>query len=50
MSSFITEILSAGPENEGNFDDGAAVQELINAVERSCRESRWVSLPLDDTR
>ena len=47
VSSFITEVLSDGPENEGNFDDGAAVQELINAVERSCRESRWVSLPLD---
>ncbi len=46
ISSFITEILSDGPENEGNFEDGAHVQELINAVERSCRERRWVSIPL----
>ena len=46
VSSFITEILSNGPENEGNFEDGAHVQELINAVELSFRERRWVSLPL----
>ena len=46
ISSFITEILSDGPENEGNFEDGAHVQELINAVELSCRERRWVSIPL----
>ncbi len=47
VSSFITEILSDGPENEGNFEDGAHVQELINAVERSFRERRWVSIPLE---
>jgi predicted dehydrogenase len=46
VSSFITEILSDGPENEGNFDDGAWVQETINAVEASYRERRWVTLPL----
>jgi predicted dehydrogenase len=46
VSTFITEILSDGPENEGNFDDGAHVQELINAVEHSYRERRWVSIPL----
>ena len=46
VSSFITEILSDGPENEGNFDDGAWVQETINAVEQSFRERRWVGLPL----
>jgi predicted dehydrogenase len=46
VSSFISEILSDGPENEGNFEDGAHVQELINAVERSFRERRWVSIPL----
>jgi predicted dehydrogenase len=46
VSSFITEILSDGSENEGNFEDGAHVQELINAVERSFRERRWVSIPL----
>jgi predicted dehydrogenase len=46
ISSFITEILSDGPENEGNFEDGAHVQELINAVELSYRERRWVGIPL----
>ena len=30
----------------GEFEDGAHVQELINAVELSFRERRWVSIPL----
>jgi predicted dehydrogenase len=47
VHSFISEILSDGPENEGNFEDGAHVQELINAVELSFRERRWVSIPLE---
>ena len=47
VSSFITEILADDDANEGNFDDGAWVQETINAVERSFRERRWVTLPLD---
>jgi predicted dehydrogenase len=46
VSSFVGEILRDGPDNEGNFDDGAHVQELINAVELSFRERRWVSIPL----
>jgi predicted dehydrogenase len=46
VSSFITEILAGGEENQGNFMDGAHVQELINAVELSCRERRWVNIPL----
>jgi predicted dehydrogenase len=46
IASFMTEILSDSPENEGNFDDGAWVQEVVNAVEQSFRERRWVSLPL----
>jgi predicted dehydrogenase len=46
VSSFIGEILSGGETNEGNFSDGAWVQEVINAVEQSFRERRWVSLPL----
>ncbi len=46
INSFITEILDDRAVNEGNFDDGAHVQELINAVERSHRERRWVSIPL----
>jgi len=47
VHSFISEILSDGPANEGNFEDGAHVQELINAVERSFRERRWVAIPLE---
>jgi len=50
VHSFISEIRSDGPENEGNFEDGAHVQELINAVELSFRERRWVSIPLDGAR
>ncbi|MCC6242094.1 MAG: Gfo/Idh/MocA family oxidoreductase [Gemmatimonadaceae bacterium] len=46
VHSFISEILSDGPENEGNFEDGAHVQELINAVDLSFRERRWISIPL----
>lgn len=45
-ASFITEILSDGDENEGSFIDGARVQEVINAVELSFRERRWITLPL----
>ncbi len=46
VSSFITEIVNGGPENEGDFGDGAWVQEVINAVELSFRERRWMTLPL----
>ena len=46
VSSFISEIRGDVPGNEGNFEDGAHVQELINAVELSFRERRWVSIPL----
>jgi predicted dehydrogenase len=46
VSSFITEILSDDPANEGDFGDGAWIQEVINAVEQSYRERRWISLPL----
>jgi predicted dehydrogenase len=46
VSSFITEIVDGGSENEGDFGDGAWVQETINAVELSFRERRWVALPL----
>ena len=46
ISDFVTEILSGDPKNEGDFLDGARVQEVINAVELSFRERRWVSLPL----
>ena len=46
ISNFISEILSDDNKNEGDFLDGARVQEVINAVEMSFRERRWVSLPL----
>lgn len=45
-ASFIGEILSGEDVNEGDFMDGARVQEVINAVEASVRERRWVTLPL----
>ena len=47
ISSFIGEIVSGDDVNEGDFGDGAWVQEVINAVEQSFRERQWVSLPLD---
>jgi predicted dehydrogenase len=45
--SFISEIRGDVTGNEGNFEDGAHVQELINAVERSFRQRRWVAIPLE---
>jgi predicted dehydrogenase len=47
VHNFGEEILSGGTENEGNFAQNARVQEIINAVERSFREERWVRLPLE---
>jgi predicted dehydrogenase len=47
IASFVSEVLGDVPGNEGNFEDGAWVQETINAVEQSFRERRWVTLPLD---
>jgi predicted dehydrogenase len=48
ISSLVTELLDEDIPGEADFTDGARVQEVINAVERSCRERRWVSLPLDE--
>jgi predicted dehydrogenase len=47
ISSFIAELLAGDGPNEADFGDGARVQEVINAVEVSFRERRWVTLPLD---
>ena len=47
VASFLGEILGDGDENEGNFADGAWIQEVINAVELSFRERQWIRLPLD---
>jgi predicted dehydrogenase len=46
-ANFASEILGETEGNEGNFDDGLWVQEVINAVEISHRERRWVTLPLE---
>jgi predicted dehydrogenase len=45
-ASFASEVLGETEGNEGSFDDGLWVQEVINAVEISHRERRWVDLPL----
>ncbi|HTS95003.1 MAG TPA: Gfo/Idh/MocA family oxidoreductase [Streptosporangiaceae bacterium] len=45
-ANFASEVLGEAEGNEGNFDDGLWVQEVINAVEISHHERRWVSLPL----
>ena len=46
-ANFASEVLGEIEGNEGNFDDGPWVQEVINAVEISHHERRWVTLPLD---
>jgi len=46
IRDFIDEIVAGAGRNQGNFEDGARVQEVINAVERSYHERRWVDLPL----
>ncbi|NUP62641.1 MAG: Gfo/Idh/MocA family oxidoreductase [Nonomuraea sp.] len=43
---FATEILDGGEANQGDFAQGALVQETINAFEKSFRERRWVDFPL----
>jgi predicted dehydrogenase len=47
IKDFIDEVLEGGERNQGNFEDGAWVQEAINAVELSFHERRWVDLPLE---
>jgi len=46
IKDFLDELTTETSKNEGNFDDGAWVQEVINAVELSFRERRWTDLPL----
>jgi hypothetical protein len=43
-------VLGEVPGNEGNLRDGLWGQEVINAVEISHHERRWVSLPLGEAR
>ena len=47
VHNFNEEIINGGTENQGNFAQSARVQEIINAVELSFREHRWVDLPLN---
>jgi predicted dehydrogenase len=46
VSDFCTEILDAGRAGQGDFAQGALVQETINAFEESFRSRAWVSFPL----
>ncbi len=46
VSDFATEILSGGEANQGDFTQGALVQETINAFEASFRTRAWVDFPL----
>lgn len=47
VHNFNQEISSDTDENQGNFAQSAIVQEIINAVELSHRDRRWVDLPLE---
>jgi predicted dehydrogenase len=47
IKDFIDEIQEGGARNQGSFFDGARVQEVINAVEHSFHDRRWVDLPLE---
>ncbi|WP_433261099.1 Gfo/Idh/MocA family protein [Actinosynnema sp. CS-041913] len=45
-ADFTTEILAGGGTNQGDFAQGALVQETINAFEASFRRRAWVDFPL----
>jgi predicted dehydrogenase len=46
IRDFLDELTTDTALNQGNFEDGAAVQEIINAVEQSHHSRAWVNLPL----
>jgi len=46
VHDFCREIIEGGTMNQGNFAQGARVQEIINAVTLSHRTRQWVELPL----
>jgi predicted dehydrogenase len=48
IADFVTEILDGGDTNQGDFEQGALVQETINAFEASYRDRAWVDFPLSD--
>ncbi|HEY2552573.1 MAG TPA: Gfo/Idh/MocA family oxidoreductase [Streptosporangiaceae bacterium] len=47
VSDFVTEILGGAPASQGDFAQGALVQQTINAFEASFRSRAWVDFPLD---
>ncbi len=46
LKDFATEILEGGNKNQGDFRQGALVQQTINAFERAHRTRAWVDFPL----
>ena len=48
LRDFTDEILSGGDTNQGDFRQGALVQQTINAFERAHRTRAWVDFPLAD--
>jgi len=46
VSDFTAEILDGGRPSQGDFAQGALVQETINAFEESFRRRAWVDFPL----
>lgn len=48
VSDFATEILGGGPGNQGDFRQGALVQQTINAFEQAHRQRAWVDFPLGE--
>jgi predicted dehydrogenase len=48
VSDFISEVLDPARPAQGDFGQGALVQETINAFDRSFRERAWVSFPLGE--
>jgi predicted dehydrogenase len=49
VSDFISDILDPARPAQGDFAQGALVQETINAFEQSFRSRAWVSFPLSET-
>ncbi|GLZ40863.1 Gfo/Idh/MocA family oxidoreductase [Actinokineospora sp. NBRC 105648] len=45
-ADFVAELLDGTPANQGDFAQGALVQETINAFETSFRNRAWVDFPL----
>ena len=46
VHNFMEEIIQEGSINQGNFAQSAKVQEIINAIELSNKDKRWINLPL----